>query len=456
MTASFCLGIILAGRIPLGFWALFAAAGTLLFFSFFLLRPGRLSSATLLLFILLLGALSLKNAHTLPRGHVLEIAPYPSNKIYTVRGLVASPPKARGKYIFFIMKATGIGEGARIRDCRGSILVVFNGRRNFEYGDELFLRGNLSRMRPSNYLHNQGIYLMIRIKDDASAIKGGPGRSVNCLRHIIRFSDGLQEIILRQHADFSSGIVNAMVLGRKDFIPPGVYKLMIKTGTVHILVVSGFNVGIIAFISMLILKVIGLGRRIRILITVPVLILYCLITGSSTPVVRATVMGVTFLTANLILREPDIYNALCLAALFILALDPRQFFDVGFQLSFASVLAIICFSGFLKPRLGIATLKPKACARLAEAGMVSFCAWLGTSLPVGYYFRIFSPVTVLANIIIVPLATLITLGGLSVLFTAPLFPALSSCIAATDDLLVALLLAASSFLARIPYACLSF
>jgi competence protein ComEC len=105
--------------------------------------------------------------------------------------------------------------------------------------------------------------------------------------------------------------------------------------------VSGFNVGIVTFIIILLLKLIRLPRKVRLACAIILLILYCLVTGASTPVVRATVMAGVFLLAYLFKREPDIYNSLFLAAIFILAFNPRQLFDIGFQLSFASVFSII-------------------------------------------------------------------------------------------------------------------
>jgi len=76
-----------------------------------------------------------------------------------------------------------------------------------------------------------------------------------------------------------------------------------------------------------------LPRRLVVFISIPLLIIYCLATGASTPVVRATVMAIMFITAFLLKREPDIYNSCGLAALFILGINPQQFFNIGFQLS---------------------------------------------------------------------------------------------------------------------------
>ncbi|MCX5709453.1 MAG: ComEC/Rec2 family competence protein, partial [Candidatus Omnitrophica bacterium] len=226
----------------------------------------------------------------------------------------------------------------------------------------------------------------------------------------------------------------------------------VKTGTVHILVVSGFNVGIVAFISMLFLKVLRVARRWRQGLTILVLIAYCLMTGSSNPVMRATVMGVFFLTGFLLEREPDIYNALALAALFILIINPGQLSDIGFQLSFASVIAIVYIYPKLCAFFKIDKLKIGAIKFLAQGFLVSLSAWLGTAGFITYYFRIICPVTVLANIFVVPLATLITLCGFSLVFAGLVLPGFTPYLGAAGECSIALLLRFNAWAAGLPGA----
>lgn len=84
--------------------------------------------------------------------------------------------------------------------------------------------------------------------------------------------------------------------------------------------------------------------------------------------------------------------------------------------------------------------------------MVSFSAWLGTMGLVAYYFKIFSPVTVLANIFIVPLASLITLCGFSLVIMDLILPVASIYFAYGSELIVALLLNINSLLIKLPGA----
>ena len=231
---------------------------------------------------------------------------------------------------------------------------------------------------------------------------------------------------------------------------------MIKTGTVHILVVSGFNVGIVAWVVNLLLKILRVPRKARIILTVLFLLVYCWITGATNPVIRATVMGLVFLAAYLLSRQPDIYNCLASAALFILGINPKQLFDIGFQLSFISVLAIVYFYPKLKALFRLEDCRIRVFKFIAEGCLVSFSAWLGTLLIIAINFRIISPVTVLANILIVPLATLITLCGFTLVLSGLVCPVLAYLVSLPTSLLITLLLNINTFLVKLPFAYIYF
>jgi competence protein ComEC len=262
----------------------------------------------------------------------------------------------------------------------------------------------------------------------------------------------MDEVISKYLPDLPAGILSAMVLGQRKAIPWLVNNSMVKSGTVHILVVSGFNVGIVAFIVNLLLKIIRIRRKARIILVAICLLIYCLATGATNPVIRATVMGLIFLLAYILKRNPDMYNSLAGAALFILIINPRQLFDVGFQLSFSSVLAIVYLYPKLERILRIDSCKIKILRFIAEGCLVSFCAWLGTIGIIAYNFRIIAPITVLANILIVPLATLITLCGFTLVLCGLFCPFLAGFLSTTTAMLITLLLNVNSVAIKIPGA----
>lgn len=279
-----------------------------------------------------------------------------------------------------------------------------------------------------------------------------PGKEIAANMFILKAKTKIEAIISRYLSGVPASILEAMVLGEKERIPPLVNHRMIRSGTVHILVVSGFNVGLVAFIVVLFLKLMRLPRRLRILITIPLLVAYCLVTGASSPVVRATVMAAVFLAGYLLKREPDIYNSSAAAVLFILMLSPEKLFDLGFQLSFLSVLSIVWLYPKLKSCLRLDSLKIRPLKYLISGALVSFSAWLGTMFPIAYNFKIFSPVAVLANVLIVPLAGLITFCGFTLAAFHYICPGLNRLFAYTIELLVLILLQVNAFLISLPFA----
>lgn len=437
-TLIFCLGILTGSRVSPGFWLVYSLAVVLLLLSIFYAR----NIAIILSMVFCLGLAWIINYQALPANHITNyILTTKSNCI--VRGFIKSDPVSTGAGTRFILRAEEIELGHKRFICSGDIMVYTKVKTGLRYGEGLVLRG---------VLYRHGLF---RVSGFSSLVKFGRNRG----SPLIKFSLAIKEIIRKTFYHYlsssSAAIVSAMVLGDKKDISPLIYRAMIKTGTVHILVVSGFNVGIVVFIAVIFLKIIRIPRKERFFISAAIIILYCLITGASNPVLRATVMAIAFLFAYLVKREPDIYNSLALAALFILILNPRQLFDLGFQLSFSSVLSI----AYLYPRLkqlsgGMEKIKSRAIKFVAEGALVSLAAWLGTAGLIAYYFKIFSPVAILANILIVPLAALITLCGFGLVAVALIMPCMAVFCAKACELAVLLLLVTQNSIVRIPFACI--
>ena len=215
-----------------------------------------------------------------------------------------------------------------------------------------------------------------------------------------------------------------------------------------------------AFIFLMLLKALRIKRKMRYFLVIPLLIIHMLAVGASSSIARATIMGVIVLIAYLIEREAHIVNSLSLASLIILGYNPLQIFDAGFQLSFISVLGIV----FLSPKLfqAMASLMRLQLERKAKLFVfhrvminclsVSLAAWLVTLGFIAHYFKIIAPVTVLANLIIVPITSLIIILGFSLGLSAIICPVLAGQIAATTNITMALLFKLTFGLSRLPFA----
>jgi competence protein ComEC len=312
------------------------------------------------------------------------------------------------------------------------VRVHLSGVASFAYGDVLALEGKIYRP----FLSRRDAEVIMSVKHPAYVLVLARNGGSALKKSLLRIKDSIQALFSQYNPPVAAAVLEAMILGEKKNIPPALYRQMMQSGTVHILVVSGFNTGLVIFVVVLLLK---MG--------------YCIMTGASTPVVRATVMAAVFMFSYLFRRQPDIFNSCALSALCVLSYDPTQLFDIGAQLSFISVLAIVWFYPKMKTFLRLDTRLNPAARFFSEGFLVSLSAWLGTASIIAYYFKIFSPVTVLANIFIVPLATLITLCGVTFIFAAVILPPVAPFFALTCQFLVALLIKVNLLLIGLPGAC---
>ncbi len=204
--------------------------------------------------------------------------------------------------------------------------------------------------------------------------------------------------------------------------------------------------------SVLFLKLVRVPRKIIYLITIAFLIVYCLLTGSRTPVVRATIMAVVLLFGYCLKREADIYNSLFFSALLILLFNPWQLFEVSFQLSFMSIASIVWLSPKIQHLFSHKLFKKKYLKILIGGFSVSFAAWLGLAPLIAYYFKIVSPVTILANMVVVPFMALVIASGVTFILGALISPMLGTIFSVGAELSLLSLFKGVSLFARIPGA----
>lgn len=462
LTLIFCLGIIFAAKIKITFPTIYCLALILFALTAICaLKRGLGPDVFLACLVFILGICAFRNCQTFPRCHISRYAYYKNNHTYALKGFISSDPVSKINKTTFLFRAEEISfDNFKARACGDTLAYIKSGK-GLGYGDALIIVGSLCRpfnkITPGrssyrDYLANQGVYSILNAH---YFIKLNYHKRLGLKRFALYLKSRMEEVVSGYLSPVSASIVDAMILGERRNIPPLIYNSMVKSGTVHILVVSGFNVGIVFLIINLFLSLLRLNRRLRIYAAMPLLILYCLVTGSSNPVVRATVMAVFCAASYLFKREADIYNSLSLAALSILILNPGQLFDVGFQLSFASVASIVYFYPKIKSLLRLESLKNRFIKAVAEVASLSLSAWLGTAGFIAYYFKLFTPVTVLANLFIVPLATLITLCGFSLIIFAFLYPPLAYLFALPCELLAVFLISINSVLIKIPGASLN-
>jgi len=160
--------------------------------------------------------------------------------------------------------------------------------------------------------------------------------------------------------------MDAMVIGDEAFINRPTRVNFQRSGTYHVLVVSGMNVSILALATFWMLRRLRVGDLVAGTITLLLIVAYALLTALGSPVWRATLMLAVYLGARLFYREKSMLSAIGAAALGLMVFDPQVLFGASFQLTFLCVWLVAAVGLPFVER----TIQPLAW--LAESG---FC-WL--------------------------------------------------------------------------------
>ncbi len=199
--------------------------------------------------------------------------------------------------------------------------------------------GNPGALAFREYLAQQGIYATASVRADRlQLLEGFGGSRLGRWRSQMRRS--VVEHMQRMWSPDDTALLAAMIAGQRTQVGRDTREDFQRTGTYHILVVSGMNVGILALLVFWGLRRLHAGPVVTTIVTLAVTGAYAYLTDAGAPILRATLMLWIYLATRLLYRERAPLNALGLAALIILVAEPRAVFDASFQLTFLSVLAI--------------------------------------------------------------------------------------------------------------------
>jgi len=310
------------------------------------------------------------------------------------------------------------------------------------------------------YLAEDGIAALGSTKAaNVELLPGFAGRRTELWRNCIHRSI-IEKIHSLWPAD-EAALVDAMLLGEESFMGREMLTEFQRTGTYHVLVVSGLKVGILSLVTFWLLRRLRVGDVVASLVAVLLTIAYAILTDVGAPVWRATLMLALYLAARLLYRQRATLNTIGGAALALLILDPAALFGASFQLSFLCVLIIaavglpiverttqpysralryldaVSYDVALPPRLAqfrldlrmiagrLAHFFGKRISMMALAGigrvllisceflLISVVLQVGLALPMAYYFHRANIVGLPANILAVPLTEVILVASIS-------------------------------------------
>ncbi len=235
--------------------------------------------------------------------------------------------------------------------------------------------------------------------------------------------------------------LKGLVTGERADISVEMKEAFINAGVMHLIAVSGLNVAYIILSVTLILSLFRIPLLPRTVITIILLIFYCIFTGSPPSIVRATIMGILFLISSLSERQINFYNTIGIAAMIILIIDSKQLFDPGFILSFSAVISMVFIYNlleklFLHKFTEINFKGKKAVMMMSVLFFTTLAAQLGTLPVTANYFGKVSFVSLIANVAVVPLANLSLAIGFFQILTGIFSDYLSSVIAEANNILI--------------------
>jgi competence protein ComEC len=352
-----------------------------------------------------------------------------------LKGTVSRAPDVRDKSTHLYLSGLEMKTPEGWQKLNGEILIFVPRFPIYNYGDELLIKGKLETPQAIDnfnypgYLANQGIYSTM-LSPQTYLI--GTGKGFRPLAWVYALRNRLSEAMAATIPEPQASVAQGMILGIKSNVTPDLQNNFIKSGTVYILVISGSQFNIVAGILLATgIWLFGKRRFFYIWPALGAIWIYALLTGMGPPAIRAAVMVSIFLFADLLGRQKSAMTAIGFAAAVMAAITPKILGDASFQLTFLSVAGI----ALITPRLQ-AWGKKIIAAKLGEEGFFvktvnwvadSLCVTLGVTIAIWplmvYYFGIFSLVSPLASLLVLPaLPYLLGSGTMAAVFGIYLLP----------------------------------
>ncbi|MDE2215915.1 MAG: DNA internalization-related competence protein ComEC/Rec2 [Planctomycetota bacterium] len=318
-----------------------------------------------------------------------------------------------------------------------------------------------------NYLQRQmpSVRCLMTIVNTNNVKISGPYHINPLYSFVYTLNNLLNNTIYTNTFSNSAPLISSMLLGNRVDLSSETIDNFMKTGIIHFIAISGFNVGIVVFTVLLPLRFLGLNQTLSTIIVLLIVVLYAFLTGMNPPVLRASIMAVVFFGSFLVRRQWDITSGIFTAIFFILLRNPSDFFNVGFQLSVLATMGIIYGTSkiegaLFKTALFVETLQVKAergrlfflKKYLRKSLCVSLAAWLATLPLTAYYFHLFTPFIAITNIMVFPLFWIIIVCGIVLLTLGMICPPMavaSAYLASKTDIVLESLVSAQ---ASIPYS----
>lgn len=404
-------------------WLLLTFAGLVPLILLFFLRDRRKLLILLTACVFVFAGARIYYLGRLPVNNANHLQFYNGQSSIEVDGIISQDPEQTDKSIQIQVSVSSVNISEN--KITGDLLVIVPkaiADSTYGYGDVLHIKGKLETP-PSiegfdyqAYLNNQGIY-SIMYSPQIQIVAKAPGFKPLALVYQLRASlaRSLAQTLPEPQASLGQGII----LGLRANIPADIENQFIRTGTAHLLAISGINLTIMA--GMLISAGVALfGRRNQIYAWLAIFAIwfYALITGFQPPVVRAAIMASIFLIAELLGRQRSSIVALVLATTLMLFFNPQLVYDASFQLTVMSMVGLVMVAPplqSLSKRLIEGALPDKFAKYfipVADSLIISMASIIAILPLIVYYFGIFYWIGPIATLLTVaPMPAIIVVGS---------------------------------------------
>src|SRR5574341_720008 len=265
-------------------------------------------------------------------------------------GKVNDLPEPRNERWRFPFRVQRVKTATGWSNTSGVVIAFSDSLSDVAINEQLLLRGFLRLADESRnpgafdyraYLQAQGISAIFYCHD-RTLLWREKSREAFSWRHVIAQTKAWINTQLNRFSQGQSlALLRGLLFGERDEISKEVIEAFQRTGLVHILAVSGSNVGFIALIVLVALSLLRVPKRWHPIFLLIGIGFYMFLTGAQPPVVRASIMAAVIILSRSFERDADIYNSLGVAALIILLWQPLQLLQLGFQLTFVAVIGIV-------------------------------------------------------------------------------------------------------------------
>ncbi len=390
--------------------------------------------ALLCVFFFLLGIFRYSSAVTPGAGNICNfVSEEPERAV--LYGIVASPGEHKGKsfrerFVFQIKAERLLIDGEEHKVTGGVQIDLYSLRKKPALGNRLVIGGKIFLPKGESgpdgfdykaYLKRNSIYAVMRSSEDDYFLKVETGKNpiMQCQRFLSEARTQTDRLFTKYLHGQTRDITRSIVLGLRSTLTKGTTTIFRRTGTMHILAVSGLHIGVVALMLMGSLKLIKCPKMVMCFLVIAGICSFAVFTGARTSSIRAAIMA-SFLLVGLAMEwRVDIINTLILSAFIITFFLPGQLFQPGFILSYTAVLSIIYITPVTDRMLRIVKGErfESRMARIRRYALksvsVSVAVWIGMAPVIAAYFNIVTPSVILSNLVAIPMLIVVIGLGFS-------------------------------------------